>query len=500
MGRSLTLSQKALMLVAIPLAFEFLFVGTLVILLQHAESEARKEAHLKAVTAESYGILNNFINSAMCIYLYKATHMESYKKQYEQTVAEMPTKLNTMKVMVEDSPAQEESLDLVLRITNKGTKLMDQAISMVEESDQTGNYLDLKSEIEATCVNLLTEMRKFVREQQKQDDFDPESQSKSRYMVQVCIASGLALNVVLAVALALYFNRNTTNRLNTVMRNTIQMAKGKSLSVPLTGTDEIAHLDRTFHEMAKALQSAAAYKQELISIVSHELRTPLTSVQLSLALLSVGRGGELNDEGTRLVMTAEQNTTRLIRLINDLLDFERMEAGKIQLVQTEVSIDSVIDRTLSAVSPLLVQKNIEIDISGPDLHVFADEDRLVQVMINLISNAIKFAPKDSEIKVVTAQVDDEVEISVTDQGRGVPPDLQDKIFERFTQVSDADSKRGSGLGLPICKAIIDGHGGVIGVRSEDGQGSTFWFRIPAVSAGHSITTEEAYIQPREHSQ
>ncbi len=491
MTRSLTLSQKALMLVAVPLIFESLFVFTLVGLLQHAESEARKEAHLKAVTAESYNVLNNFINSAMCIYLYKVTQRDSYKKEYEEMVEQMPLKLNSMKVMVQDSKEQEANLDRVLQITNKGTKLMDEALSMVEESDQSGKFLDLKSEIEAVSVNLLTEMRKFVKEQQKQDDFDPQEQAKSRYMIQICIASGLALNFILAIALALYFNRNTTRRLSTIVNNTILMSKGKPLAGPLTGTDEIAHLDRTFHDMARALKEAATYKQELISIVSHELRTPLTSVQLTLGLLSIGQGGQLTTAGADMVRAADQNTTRLIKLINDLLDVERMEAGKIYLEPNDVAMESILDRAMNAVAPLLVERDVDINVPGTELHALADADRLVQVVINLLSNAIKFSPAQSEVQVTLEQSGNEIEVCVIDQGRGVDAEHQQTIFERFAQARGDDSRKGTGLGLPICKAIIEGHGGTIGVRSENGNGSTFWFRIPSAPTKEPVISEEA---------
>jgi signal transduction histidine kinase len=499
MARSLTLSQKALILVAVPLAFEFLFVGTLVVLLQRAESEARKEAHLKAVTGESYIILNNFIKSAMCIYLYKVSHIGAYKTQYEDMTAEIPVRLNSLKIMVQDSPAQEASLKEVLRITNKGTKLMDQAISMVEESDQTGRFMDMKSGIEGVSAELLLEMRKFVKEQQKRDDFNPRDQEQSRLMIQMCIATGLALNVVLAVALAMYFNRNTTLRLSTVVNNTLLMAKGKALSVPLTGTDEIAHLDKTFHDMAKALDEAAKYKQELISVVSHELRTPLTSIQAGLALLSIGKGGDLSAEGKNLISMAEQNTTRLIKLINDLLDVEKMQAGKIDLVQRDIAMESVLDRALNAVAPLVYEREIDIEMSGTKLHAFADEDRLVQVVINLVSNAIKFSPNGSTISVELEEIGAEVEVRVIDHGRGVPPQFHESVFDRFTQVKGTDGKKGSGLGLPICKAIIEGHGGTIGIRSDGQNGSTFWFRVPAVTAAKELNSEEAYSQHHEHS-
>lgn len=481
MSINLRLSHKALILVAVPLVFEFVFVGSLVFLLQQAEYETRKQAHMKAVISESYTLLNSFINSAMSLYLYRLTQQQSFRQQYEYLTQSIPMKLHSLKIMLKDNPKQSQALDRILRVSNRGTALLQETCRLADEGAQANQLLDQKSEIDSVSLELLNELRVFVKEQEKQEDFDPQAEARSRSMIRICLLIGILLNVILAVALAIYFNRGTTKRLEMVMQNTRLLAEGKALAEPLSGADEIGHLDRTFHDMAKALDLSAQRKKELISIVSHELRTPLTSVQATLTSLSHGLMGELSAKAQKSVGMAEKNTVRLIKLINDLLDIERMEAGKIDLKPAPIALEIALERSLDAVLPFAGQNQIDIDMEGTKLWALADEDRLVQVLINLLSNAIKFSPPNGVVKVTVSEKDDDVEVCVADSGRGVPDNLKESIFERYSQVEKADSKKGTGLGLPICKAIIEGHGGQIGIRDNANQGSNFWFRIKKAS-------------------
>lgn len=225
-------------------------------------------------------------------------------------------------------------------------------------------------------------------------------------------------------------------------------------------------------------------KQEFVAMVSHDLRTPLTSIQGFLTLLSTGMYGDLNKNGSDNLSIADANISRLIALINDLLDIEKMESGKLKMEMRDVEINDVFERSVGAVIGFADQQQIKLVSQDADLIAYADRDRLVQVVVNLISNAIKFSPKGGTVRLEAVKHDDYAEVRVIDQGRGVPADYRDVIFERFQQVktTDATKKGGSGLGLAICKAIIEGHDGKIGVDSEEGKGSTFWFRIPLQAA------------------
>lgn len=221
-------------------------------------------------------------------------------------------------------------------------------------------------------------------------------------------------------------------------------------------------------------------KQEFVSMVSHDLRTPLTSVQGTLSLLEEGLYGELTETGVKRVGTAVTSIDRLINLINDLLDIEKLEAGKLAMDPKSTSATEIIERSVESVRGFAEQHGVLLEALPSDLHVLADCDRLVQVLVNLLSNAIKFSPEGATVTVAALRQDKFAEFTVADRGRGIPPSHVEAIFERFKQVKSADGarKKGTGLGLAISKAIAEAHGGTIGVKSEEGKGSTFWFRIP----------------------
>ncbi|HJW14744.1 MAG TPA: PAS domain-containing sensor histidine kinase, partial [Thermoanaerobaculia bacterium] len=221
-------------------------------------------------------------------------------------------------------------------------------------------------------------------------------------------------------------------------------------------------------------------KREFVSTVSHELRTPLTSIRGSLGLLAGGVLGELPPEATEVVAVAERNVVRLVRLVNDILDLERYDTGRIEMRFEAITLESVFARSVEAVRPFADQEGVSIESSETADEIWGDGERLVQVLVNLLSNAVKFSPRGGAVHLSSSRADGWVEVSVSDCGRGIPPSFHEAIFERFRQVevSDARRKGGSGLGLAICKAILEQHGGSIGVQSEEGKGSVFWFRVP----------------------
>jgi PAS domain S-box-containing protein len=220
-------------------------------------------------------------------------------------------------------------------------------------------------------------------------------------------------------------------------------------------------------------------KKEFVSTVSHELRTPLTSIRGSLDLLGGGVFGKLSTGANEVVEIAHRNCTRLIGLINDILDLERLDTGKMEIYPTVVDVATLFTHAADAVRSFAQQEGIRIVSEPGETMVSVDPDRMVQVLVNLLSNAIKFSEPDSDVQMSAERSDSQVLISVQDHGRGIPEDFIGSIFDRFQQVesSDARTKGGSGLGLAICRAIVERHGGTIDVASEEGKGSTFMIRI-----------------------
>lgn len=232
--------------------------------------------------------------------------------------------------------------------------------------------------------------------------------------------------------------------------------------------------DDTERKMAERM------KQEVVAMITHDLRTPLSTIRNFLEMLDADMYGDLSEKGKKMLTLADRNSARMLSLINDLLDVERIKAGMMDLKLTSTKLAPLLDMCAQSVASLAEPNGIKVNVSSEDILVKADDDRLSRVVTNLLSNAIKFSPQGSTITISAKRNEGYAEVSVQDEGRGIPEEMIATIFDRFTQVMDSDSraKGGSGLGLAICKALVELHGGNISVVSPNGKGTTFTFTLP----------------------
>ena len=223
-------------------------------------------------------------------------------------------------------------------------------------------------------------------------------------------------------------------------------------------------------------------KSEFVSTVSHELRTPLTSIRGALGLMQASMLGDLPDKALPMVDIAYTNCDRLVRLINDILDIEKIEAGKFSFAFENQALVGLLKRSMSENLAYAQDFGVVLgcgEVDG-DILVEADTDRFAQVMTNLVSNAVKFSPRSGTVRIGAERRDASVRIWVSDDGPGIPEEFQQRIFQKFAQADSTDTRKvgGTGLGLSIAKAIVDAHGGTIGFDSSPETGTTFWFELP----------------------
>jgi PAS domain S-box-containing protein len=241
-------------------------------------------------------------------------------------------------------------------------------------------------------------------------------------------------------------------------------------------------------------------KNEFISTVSHELRTPVTAIRGALGLVSADVTGQMDEKTANLIRIARSNSERLVKLVNDILDLDRLGSGRERMMMRLVKLADIVSQAVDNMTPVAQTAGVTLVHNPLPTEIMGDSDRLLQVVTNLISNAIKFSPKNSAVSIVLSPETKGVTLSVVDPGRGIPADQLETIFDRFQQVDSSDSRQkgGTGLGLAICKAIVQQHAGRIWAERNPGGGSTFRVYLPfkqsafasielnaASSSGHS---------------
>jgi PAS domain S-box-containing protein len=266
--------------------------------------------------------------------------------------------------------------------------------------------------------------------------------------------------------------------------NPIRTAEGLMVLSAIVDISERKRLDRL--------------KDKFVSVVSHELRTPMTSISGALGLLMGNAAGDLPDKAMRLLTIAHANSERLVRLINDILDLQKIEAGQVvfhlQYLRRRTLIEQTIDANRAFAQGFDVR--MRLDEESVDGEVFADCDRLAQILTNLLSNAIKYSPAGDEVVVGIERRGADIRVTVRDHGGGIPDEFKPRIFHRFAQAdsSDARQKGGTGLGLSIVKQLIDQHGGKVGFEPAPGGGTVFFFDLPC-SSGAADSDQAPHVKP-----
>lgn len=299
----------------------------------------------------------------------------------------------------------------------------------------------------------------------------------------------MAIAIVIAVLLIYIFSLRLSKPLKQIKNAAAKISNGEfEKRLDIKSRDEIGELAKTFNQMAAALQNLEEMRRGFIANVSHELRTPMTSIR---GFVEGILDGTIPQERQNHYLTiVRDETNRLNRLVNDLLDLARMEAGEMKLSLMPVDINELLRKCVIKLETLLIEKELTVDadFEEDDILVKADEDAIERVVYNLMHNAIKFTPSGGNIKLLTIVLKDRVEVTVKDNGAGIDEEELDMIWDRFykSDKSRGRDKTGTGLGLAIVRNIINEHGQKIWVESKAGEGTSFTF-----------TLERAYDQPDE---
>jgi len=317
--------------------------------------------------------------------------------------------------------------------------------------------------------------------------------ARSALIIQTLVAASLILGVILAFLITRSISR-PLRRIEKMTKYIGQMNFDYQLDVH--SPRELARLAQSFSQMADRLKEIDEMKNNFISHVSHELRTPLTSINEASDLLLDRVAGDITSRQEHLLQIIKQCTQRLIKMVNNLLDLSKMEAGMMNYEFVRASVNQIIRHSLEEINLLATKKNIRLEVHVDDNlpPLKMDVEKMQEVMDNLLSNAIKFTPEGGTVRIEAhlvrkkgrssgpkeAQEAGHLLVSVSDTGPGIPPEYQALIFEKFQGINTGRTAegRGTGLGLSIASHIVKAHGGKIWVESTAGQGSTFYFSLP----------------------
>lgn len=291
-------------------------------------------------------------------------------------------------------------------------------------------------------------------------------------------------SLLFGIIISIFITRSIARPLSSMKRKTREIARGDfEGNLDISSPPEIGDLAQAINFMCSKLKETDKMKSDFFSLMAHELRTPLASIKEGTNLLLEGKGGEFKDKQKKLLTIIAEESNRLIDLVNSLLDLSKMEAGMMPFNFTNSDIKLLINKVIDEIEPLAVAKNVslKVDIEGNLPIIKMDNERILQVLRNLIGNAIKFTASGSHVIISAQSVDRGLKVSVTDRGPGIPEENLTTIFDKFKQatITSYNKIRGTGLGLAIVKHTINAHGGRVWAESKLGHGSTFIFVLPA---------------------
>lgn len=301
-------------------------------------------------------------------------------------------------------------------------------------------------------------------------------------VLNLALIAGLGLTSIVSTLLSARLMKNLISRVQHAVANSGRIVKRQTLQPPDAQVDEITFADQSLCEIANRLVALEEFKQSHVATVSRDVRTLLASVCNNLEALSEAVCTDLSPEGQRKLSCLDEEAWDHLRLVNDLLDLENMAAGKFVLDKTQVQVDELLEQTSDAVQRLLELKKTKLELDCPpgEVNLVVDRHRLIRVLVNLVSSRVKCSPEQSNLKLLAARKASEVEFRVIDHLGGIPEELRQRVFDHSAQLDLPEMRRliGPGLTLAIARAIVEQHGGTMGVESEMGNGSTFWVKLP----------------------
>ena len=498
---------KGILIVCVPLIFQFVLFAALTSQIRQIEIEMARETRARRILQKMNKMTEmTYEFGSLAAQIKNGANLSDEKLRDTMQIAldQIDEYRNEIKQLIKGHKDEEDGFSGIDKFHDQyahtARGVLDALAGkrpMTDIVEQFGGYTSLRH---GMLPQLISSLKQFNAKYQKIEKNSPEAQKRLRDAQKGVMLCGLAGNVAIAFLLVLYFSRSITDRLKIMTLNTSLLARRQPLLPRISGSDEIAQLDGVFHSMADALEEAAREKQEFMDLVAHDIRSPLTAILGNIILLNLGKLGELPEEARQRMITTEQNSRKLITVINDLLEFEKIESGQLEMKKAHTLVEPVLDSVFQKLESSVDKVGVELEMNVPDeaVSVFADPELLVQVIEKLLNNFVDFAKAGEKI-IVSARSNDaaEVEFTIFNRARQSPCELFANVFNRYGGAQSKEIRQhfGKGLSLPLCKMIIESEGGQIGVRSAD-EGMTFWFTL---AQGTTVNDTVEIVSPSSPS-
>ncbi len=477
----MTFIQRVILLLATPILAQFIFVLVLLGAFRTVEQINFRDLQYRNQTTDLMTTSTLCYRAIGMISAFAYSRDKTFLKGFDSVYEKLERKTEVMNLLATQNNVEGASAKKTSRSLKKVLgELIEVRQSMDLDASSIGSKQLKALEIQSDVGELLSDIESILSQRTRTSYDESKSIKQGRTLFLSAVIGGFLINMLMSAGLLLLFARDFAKRFNVIIDNTNKLPSGEKLNPPLEGKDELAALDRFFHKMTNELREIEARKEQLVAMVTHDLRNPLAALNLALGALCSGVYGELNDDQEYRLESSVRVVKRLTGLVNDILDLEKLKSGKLKLTLSSVRIDDVVEDCINELEPIAKAKSVQLKAESCNEMIVADPERLAQVIINLLGNAIKFTGKDTAIEIDYEREESFLKVRIQDHGPGVPENFREVIFLPYEQVpDDKRSKKGStGLGLPIAKMLVDLHGGKIGVDSNS-QGSTFWFTVPA---------------------
>jgi len=411
---------------------------------------------------------------------YVITQDEAFYNQFLRLKSDCDQYLVEVMSIV-DTPQARGFLDHAKESYQTYQILFDEEVKFLKAGHRysQGWYKQEKNRATSIIIDKLDKTKAYT-EQNTYDKINRLYESGASVRKMAVVMTGAFL--IISISISLFINRTITRPIAIMKKKTREIAQGNFMGeLHLSSPPEIKDLAEALNLMCNKLLELDKMKSDFFSSVSHELRTPLTTIHLGIGLLNADRDGAMTENQRKLLETLQNESKRMIQIVNSLLDLSKMEAGMMTYSFEQKDLAPLIDKTIQEMGPLAKSKKVNLEVKLleklPVINV--DSERILQVLRNLIGNAVKFTPDEGQVTVSARSIDRGLEVSVADTGPGIPGEDLTTIFEKFRQVGSKTSQiKGTGLGLAIAKQIITQHGGKIWAKSIPGSGSTFIFVLP----------------------